>query len=236
MEKVPETLFLHTESLAKAIRHGGIAHYQTFVRAHILEVIEQTFPHVNRHITLAEKSQCVDDFIRTHQAIEPEFHHIATEFVRFVQQHHCFSFYLLSLLEYEWVLFSISILPDRIKSSKTPIMNKNAMIELNPTLYCIELPFSIESIENNTLDFNDNKKNKSFFYGVFRNAEHKVLYKSLNLQERYLVQLLQESPAITYDALKEHASPTISTDDLTDWLTQTHLINFIHIDTQEHLL
>lgn len=184
MQTAPQALRQHTEALSHTIRHSdlrtlassNLQHYHTFIRAHVKEVIEQTFPHFNRRINEADKLHYVDTFIRTHAAIEPEFYQIATEFVRFIQQYPVSDSDLLSIIEYEWVLLSISILPDIIDSAnKTMALNKtnqhSYFIELNPTLYCIEVPFLIAE---DTLQF---VENKHFFYGIFRNAEHQVLYK-----------------------------------------------------------
>lgn len=241
MQAAPQALRQHTEMLSHKIRHSdlhalassNLQHYHTFIRAHVKEVIEQTFPHFNRRISEADKLRYVDAFIRTHAAIEPEFYQIATEFVRFIQQYPVSDSYLLSIIEYEWVLLSISILPDIIDSAnKTMTLNKtnqySYFIELNPTLYCIEVPFLIAE---DTLQFVEKKR---FFYGIFRNAEHQVLYKTLNAQESHLIELFRTTPLIAYDDLIKQASFT-STEALNDWLMQNYMARFININIKENV-
>lgn len=240
MQTAPPMLRLQIEALSHTIRHSqlhelassNLQHYHTFIRAHVMEVIKQTFPHFHRRINEVDKLCYVDDFIRKHAAIEPEFYQIATEFVRFIQQYPISDPQLLSIIEYEWVLLSVSILPDVIDSANTTIVlhqtNKHPyFIQLNPTLYCIEVPFLITE---ETLEFIEGKR---FFYGIFRNAEHQVLYKALNTQERYLIELLREAPLITYDDLIKQATFS-STDALNDWLMQNYMTRLINIINKEN--
>lgn len=239
-QTVPPTLQQQIEALSHTIRHSylheltssNLQHYHDFVRAHVMDVIKQTFPHFYRYINEADKLRYVDDFIRRHAAVEPEFYQIATEFVRFIQQYPISDPQILSIIEYEWVLLSVSILPDVIDSANTTIVlhqtNKHPyFIQLNPTLYCIEVPFFITE---ETFQFVEEER---FFYGIFRNAEHQVLYKSLNMQERYLIELLREAPLITYDDLIKQA-PFSSTDALNDWLMQNYMTRLININNKEN--
>lgn len=238
MVTAPKELYLQTETLAQAIRHSaittpGLANYQKFVRAHLVEVIEQTFPNFNQLLTPAEKNRYVNAFVLTHRAIEAEFHHLATEFVRFMQQQAGSQANLLSLLEYEWVLFAVSIMPDKVESPQLLSItaanlsnHKNLCIRLNSTVYCLELPFAIEAMPSVNLSAQG-----KFFYAIFRDARHQVMFKPLNAPERYLIELLlQEHSGISYATLQQRVSATVSSTYLSTWLLETYLIHLIHLD------
>lgn len=213
-----------TKAFTQGVREGKIKHYSDFARKHIREVIEQTFPHFHRHSRPSDLTEYADAFVRQHHAIEPEFHQIATEFVRFMQHYSLKNPILLSVLEYEWVLFSVSILPDIILPSVPIFLDKSLesdyLVYLNPTLYCLEVPFLL-SHQDLTLTHET-----THFYGIFRNAKHEVHYKSLHQQERYWVQSIPETTTLT-NLLKK--TPPTSQDQLYTWLLQRHQDQFIII-------
>ncbi len=236
MKIPPQAFCTQTSTLSHAIRHAepselahsNLRHYYHFIRAHIIEVIENTFQHFNRLISAEDKIRYADDFIRNHSAIEPEFHQIATEFVRFMQNYPLQDPRLLSVIEYDWVIFSVSILPNRIDAAKAPIhlhqiCEDQCVITLNPTSCYLEVPFLVTQ---EGLDFSEGKK---FFYAIFRNAEHQVLYQLLTAQERYLVQLIREVENMTYGDLIRQA-PFISVEMLNNWLVTSYLSRFIDIN------
>ncbi|MCD8542523.1 MAG: putative DNA-binding domain-containing protein [Gammaproteobacteria bacterium] len=190
----PTSFALNIQAFTHNIRVHQRQHYSDFTRQHIINVIQQTFPHFSRHHNLETLTQYADTFVRQHHAVDPEFHQIATEFVRFMQGNSIKNPALLSLLEYEWVLFTVSILPSPIFGPNTlpvnPTLCDNYYIYLNPTLYCIEVPFIV------TQDGPVFVNNSSHHYAIFRHFTHAVHYKPLNPQERYFIQKIPETDGI----------------------------------------
>jgi len=227
----PTSFALNIQAFTQDIRTNRCRHYSDFVRQHIIDVIQQTFPHFSSHHNIETLTQYADTFVRQHHAVDPEFHQIATEFVRFMQGRSIKNPALLSLLEYEWVLFTVSILPLPIFEPNTlpvnPTQCDNYYIYLNPTLYCIEVPFIVT--HKGPVFVN----NSSHHYAIFRHFTHAVHYKPLNPQERYLIQQIPDTDGI---ALKKWIEKmTFSEhDDLLTWLLTQHQEQLIIIDQEKN--
>ncbi|WP_421324497.1 putative DNA-binding domain-containing protein [Aeromonas veronii] len=87
----PQRMQQQTAWLASRVRlpQDGIAsHYARSVRANVESVLESAFPLTHAHWAPVDRWQLVEGFVIAHGAEAPEFHHIATEFVRYVQHRH----------------------------------------------------------------------------------------------------------------------------------------------------
>lgn len=84
----PSKMRAQTESLTALIRtpmnQHALCRYSEFIRDNILGVVANTFPLFSSQFADEQLERMVDDFVVMHGASEPEFHHIATEFVQFL--------------------------------------------------------------------------------------------------------------------------------------------------------
>ncbi|KEQ17912.1 HvfC/BufC family peptide modification chaperone [Endozoicomonas numazuensis] len=203
MLTAPPTLKQNIETLTRTIRSQGIQsipgknissrYYREFVRGNIKEVVQHSFPKFCSCIDEETMDSLANGFLKNHKTIEPEFHHIATEFVRFIQAHFSENPVLLSMLEYEWVLFCIEIDSqtvtnlDRTLSSEL-ISDLDLTLTLNPTLQYIKLPFSLDE----PFDCKASVKRGDFYYVLFRNKRHQILQKSLGELDHYFLTRISE--------------------------------------------
>ncbi|MGF1754957.1 putative DNA-binding domain-containing protein, partial [Vibrio makurazakiensis] len=95
MVNPPQEMVRLTHQLSEAIRspHSrnksseqilSACRYGEFIRDNVFAVVTNTFPLFCEQLSENELNQFIDEFVETHSADEPEFHHIATELVKFV--------------------------------------------------------------------------------------------------------------------------------------------------------
>ncbi|AQS37885.1 hypothetical protein Sps_02733 [Shewanella psychrophila] len=241
MHNPPEKLCKDTQRLTQAIRHqsmttnkADVTLYREFIIDNISDVISNTFPLFSFSLGVKNKEKLALDFLYNHPSIEPEFHNIATEFVRFMQGYNAISHILLSLVEFEWVIFNTEINPLSIKHSEIiPELNdfneQEVYIYLNQTLQCIEVPFSIDQAMVGFC----NLKPERLSYGIFRNIRHQVLWQELTLIDRFLIGYLNQVMPVSYSALKEYIDKNLKHFDLNMWLIQSHKTNLINMSHKE---
>ncbi len=205
--KIPQSLKNHTQQLCAHIRSKCVdvmpvstQRYQNFISDNFKMVIEGTFPLFSRLINPGIFDKLVAQFLNEHNASYPEFHHIATEFVCFMQTHFPASLPLLPLIEYEWLTFSTEISTQGVMGSDVKLAETTKKSELqlfiNPTLQYICMPFVItESINYCPVKYGE------FYYAVFRNIAHKVITKGLNTMELSFLQQMMQTPHTAYSAL-----------------------------------
>ncbi len=155
-----------------------------------------------------------------HGASEPEFHHIATEFVQFLQQKlhqgSCsISTEHLTLLEYEWVAFNVEIdaLVAAFTPSLNPVSNEKHVLQLNPTLRLVEVPFLLHQ---GSVTFLTDRRHP-VFYGVFRNSQHHVISQKLREVDVALIQLLQQQPNLTLAQLQQMIAQQLTRFSFMEW-------------------
>ncbi|OGT63597.1 MAG: hypothetical protein A3J38_03640 [Gammaproteobacteria bacterium RIFCSPHIGHO2_12_FULL_45_9] len=243
MRKPPLALQQDTEQFAQAIRQpsaqasASITHYHQFLYDKIDNVVAQSFPHFSACLPEESKMQLINAFLAIHGAIEPEFHHIATEFVRFTQQYGKLQKTLLTLLEYEWVLFYAEIDPSHVTQSaiqKIPKSGTGRPVTLlpNPTLQSIELPFAIDQA---IINFSATTPafcpivQGHFFYAIFRNSYNLVLCQSLTLAEKYIIDNIKASEGVRYDTLKNQLASSLPPGYLQQQLAHFNTNNLITI-------
>jgi len=231
---VPSSLLTNTENLTYAIRQNtrqdktkGLNYYCDFIRGSLHEVLEKTFPLFSSQLSKQNKERYIEIFLRTHKTQDPEHHHIATEFVRLMQKQVDLSVHALSLLEYEWVLFSVEIspkivFPQPILTIEIDFFISDAEIICNPTLICVELPFKLNG-DNYT------PNNEVVAYAIYRNSKHEILYKTLTPQEQRLMSKLSDSLSVSARNLLPAFSDCCSTASLASWLLRNHIDELISI-------
>jgi len=241
MHNPPDRLRQDIQQFTHAIRHQGaatnklnIARYRGFIIDNISNVISHTFPLFSFSLGDKNKESLVLAFLNSHPSMEPEFHNIATEFVRFMQNHNETSHILLSLLEFEWVIFSTEITPLIANHSDAMpeldnLKDRDVDIILNPTLQCVDVPFSINQM---TVGFCPLIPGR-FSYGIFRNKKHQVLWQALTLIDRFLMGYLDHDIPTSYATLKKQIEKHLQNLDLNTWLMHSHNSNLINISHKE---
>ncbi|YCO00879.1 HvfC family peptide modification chaperone [Vibrio sp. VNB-15] len=220
----PSKMRAQTESLTALIRtpmnQHALCRYSEFIRDNILGVVANTFPLFSSQFTEGQLKGMADDFVVTHGASEPEFHHIATEFVQCMQQwkqadQHPISADEMALLEYEWVAFNVEIdtLVAALTSQSDQTLEESQVLQLNPTLKLVEVPFLLHQ---DSVTFLTDRRH-SVFYGVFRNSQHHVISQKLREVDVALIQLLQQQPNLTLAQLQQMIAQQLARFSFMEW-------------------
>ncbi|WP_199152728.1 putative DNA-binding domain-containing protein [Chromobacterium sp. ASV23] len=175
--------------------------YRDFLRSNIEEVVKHVFPLYVSQVDSSTLRRQVDGFLAHHSASAPEFHHIATEFLVFMQPTAPAA--LRQCLEYEWVLLKTEIDPAVVEPPSGEPLD-DAVLSLNPTLTCIELDLKAAGL--------------SGAFAIFRDARHQVRQKPLNRFDRHVLAGL-ETPR-GYASLKA-ACAMADAAPLRQWLLDT---------------
>ncbi|WP_050909582.1 putative DNA-binding domain-containing protein [Vibrio campbellii] len=236
MLKPPSKMRAQTESLTALIRtpmnQHALCRYSEFIRDNILGVVANTFPLFSSQFADEQLERMVDDFVVIHGASEPEFHHIATEFVQFLQQKapqdsSSISADQMALLEYEWVAFNVEIdtLVAAFTSSPNPIFEENQVLQLNPTLKLLEVPFLLHQ---DSVTFLIDMRHP-VFYGVFRNSQHHVISQKLREVDVALIQLLQQQPNLTLAQLQQMIAQQLAGFSFMEWAQHFSELGFVSV-------
>ncbi|MHA2741106.1 HvfC/BufC family peptide modification chaperone [Vibrio harveyi] len=232
----PSKMRAQTESLTALIRtpmnQHALCRYSEFIRDNILGVVANTFPLFSSQFADEQLERMVDDFVVMHGASEPEFHHIATEFVQFLQQKahqdsSSISADQMALLEYEWVAFNVEIdtLVAAFTSSSNPILEQNQVLQLNPTLRLLEVPFLLHQDSVTFLT----QRRHSVFYGVFRNSQHHVISQKLREVDVALIQLLQQQPNLTLAQLQQMIAQQLARFSFMEWAQHFNELGLVSV-------
>ncbi|MGF1779698.1 putative DNA-binding domain-containing protein [Vibrio nomapromontoriensis] len=218
----PGLMLRQTEALAKCIRSPQAMHshcqYGGFIRNNIHSVVRNTFPYFAEQVGQHKLYRLIDDFLLRHSALEPEFHHIATEFVQYAQQSQQLDTLSTSVLEYEWAVFSVEI--DQAFTPQGVIWNDSIhaqphayTLSGNPTLQLLKLPFEISQhavplLENNV---------DSQYYGVFRTVQHRVVSQKLRAIDVALIQIIQPVSQLNLLDFQQHTTAQLTSFDALQW-------------------
>ena len=213
----------------------GIRHYRQCIRGNILDVLSTTYVSTCRYLSDLEREALIDDFMVYHSATAPEFHHIATELLVFVTNAQWLSPWVLKVMEYEWLLLKIEI--DPVHITKRPPLSQNPIpddcrVTPNPTLHCIQLPFSLPLDDNeyHTIAKDDSRV---YCYMMCRDHEHDIIYKELDDIDREIMPLLCQSNGMDWVDIHLRHALHVSETELINWLYQTHNMQFIMNSHQE---
>lgn len=232
----PQRMQQQTAWLASRVRlpQDVIAsHYARSVRANVESVLESAFPLTHAHWAPVDRWQLVEGFVIAHGAEAPEFHHIATEFVRYVQHRHSEGSLnwpkpRLALLEYEWACLCVEIdegvVPQELPGEE---VTAESSFTLNPTLQLLELPFAIRS--SGVVP----TRQGNHFYGLFRSPDHQVVTQRLRDWDVALIQLLQQQPGITQTAFQQQVQQARRDFDLIGWARHFHRLGLLTLPVGE---
>ncbi|MGV3346498.1 putative DNA-binding domain-containing protein [Enterobacteriaceae bacterium LUAb1] len=234
---VPHSLLDNTERLTQQIRaeshaafSAGVICYRNLIRNNIDEVFSCAFPLACRQLTLPQKRSLISRFLTAHRAEEPEYHHIATELLRFIQQLPDIPSVLVAVMEYEWVLFCVEISAEKVSlppADKLTHSKKALSVTLNPTLVAIELPFNLDNAEENIIS------DGNYAYAVYRKFNYDICYKALTLVDQYLIQTLNNQRMIPISALRETCASQLADNVLDEWLLHSATSELIDILEKE---
>lgn len=124
MHNPPSSMVRQTQALAALIRSpledNTVCRYSEFIRDNVFAVLNNTFPLFCQQVDQDQLLILVDEFVVVHYASEPEFHHIATEFVSFVQRRtrQCISLVWLpriNLQTINWQCWSTNGVPSALR-------------------------------------------------------------------------------------------------------------------------
>lgn len=232
----PQRMQQQTAWLASRVRlpQDGIAsQYARSVRANVESVLESAFSLTHGHWAPVDRWQLVEGFVAHHGADAPEFHHIATEFVRYVQHRHGegslnWPKQRLALLEYEWACLCVEIdegvVPQVVWGEE---VTAESSFVLNPTLQLLALPFAIS--RSGVVP----TRQGNHFYGLFRSPDHQVVTQRLREWDVALIQLLQQQPGIARAAFQQQVQQVRSDFDLTEWARHFHRLGLLTLPVGE---
>lgn len=206
---------------------GAVRNYRAFLRGNLTDVIACVFPLFSREAGQARIGHLVAAFLAEHGAREAEFHHLATEFVRFIHGRDDLSSDECQLIEYEWILFYVEISPETLAvTTVSPAdlqSNSGLTVRLNPTLHCVRLPFEL-SADGPV----HREPAEAIFWGIFRNHRHEVMQKRLLSFDRTLLHLLLDQGLSTPGDLRQ-ALPADDARQLNEWLISSQDIDLISL-------
>ncbi|MGY3853464.1 HvfC/BufC family peptide modification chaperone [Aeromonas aquatilis] len=232
----PQRMQQQTAWLASRVRlpQDGIAsHYARSVRANVASVLESCFVLTLAGLTPDDQRTLVDGFVAHHGALDPAFHHIATEFIRYVQHRHGegslnWPRQRLALLEYEWACLCVEIdegvVPQVISGEE---VTAESPLVLNSTLQLLELPFAIR--RSGVVP----TRQGNHFYGLFRSPEHQVVTQRLREWDVALIQLLQQQLRITQGAFQQQVQQVRSDFDLSEWARHFYRLGLLTLPVGE---
>lgn len=226
----PQQMQQQTAWLASRVRlpQDGIAsQYARSVRTNVASVLESAFPLTHGHWAPVDRWQLVEGFVAHHGACAPEFHHIATEFVRHVQHRHGegtlnWPKQRLALLEYEWACLCVEIdegvVPQVVPGEE---VTADSLLGLNPTLQLLALPFAIR--RSGVVP----TRQGNHCYALFRSPDHQVVTQRLREWDVALIQQLQQQPGITCAAFQQQVQQVRSDFDLAQWARHFHRLGLL---------
>lgn len=221
--------------LAERIRQPqeGIAdQYVHSVRTNVEGVLACAFPLSQGYWAEIDRLQLIEGFVAHHGAAEPEFHHIATEFVCYVQQLHGegklnWPKQRLALLEYEWACLGVEIDEARVPHpAADEEVNSASRLMLNPTLKLLSLPFTIRNCGVIAT------RQQQHFYALFRAPDHQVVTQLLREVDVALIQLLEGSEGVTQAQFNQQVQPYRSDFDVLEWARHFHELGLLCIQYQ----
>ena len=245
----PDKMVSQTQALTATIRSSSFdrstCRYGEFVRDNVMGVLTNTYPLFCRQLPSEQLNALIEEFIDVHHATEPQFHHIATEFAKFIQQRaqqsdveHCvdvaynpksLSSNEVALLEYEWAALSVEVdtvvLPDFFKWHFENNECLGFAVELNPTIHLLALPFIVHS---ESVTFLTHKRDH-VYYALYRDSHQQVMTLALQEIDVAIIQMIQQEPAQTLERLQQNIAQQAASFDFIDWVERFCQLELISV-------
>ncbi|MEZ9265633.1 putative DNA-binding domain-containing protein [Vibrio splendidus] len=211
MHNPPSMMITQTHALTALIRSplegNAVCRYSEFIRDNVFGVLNNTFPLFCKQVDQDQLLILVDEFVVVHYASEPEFHHIATEFVSFVQRRtqpmyissltatHELTADQLAVLEYEWCAFCVEI--DPLKqvlplscSGDFHVDERQLQLGLlvNSTMKLVQVPFIVHG---ESLTFLTQRR-YPVYYAIYRDSDQRANTIKLREIDVAIIQIIQQ--------------------------------------------
>lgn len=214
-----ETTFsvqLRTRTTSGETCSRGMSLYRKIVRENIGGVLQRVFPLYCQRIKDADIQALADAFLHQHQASQPEFHQVATEWLLFMRQQRQLSPHDLALIEYEWLMYAVEIddshVPPPQKMSQPLASTGDVDVARNPTLKLVALPFQIHEGEPCSED-----EGRLNYYALYRKHNNALYQKRLSQIDVRLLSAINHQ-IISAERLLNAASRILADFCLRSWL------------------
>lgn len=246
MHNPPNSMVRQTQALAALIRSpledNAVCRYSEFVRDNVFGVLNNTFPLFCQQVDQDQLLILVDEFVVVHYASEPEFHHIATEFVSFIQRRtqpmyissvvasHELTADQLAVLEYEWCAFCVEIDSSKqvLPMSWTGDFHINEQqlqlrLLVNSTMKLVQVPFLVHG---DSLTFLTQRRHP-IYYAIYRDSDQRVNTIKLREIDVAIIQIIQQQPNRSLADIKQIIAQQLARFEFINWVehfSETELI------------
>lgn len=238
MHNPPNMMITQTQALAALIRSpledNAVCRYSEFIRDNVFGVLNNTFPLFCQQVDQDQLLILVDEFVVVHYASEPEFHHIATEFVRFVQRRaepmfvsnlsacHELTGDQLAVLEFEWCAFCVEI-----DSTSQPLplscngdfrkkeQQQKLVLTMNRTMKLVKVPFIIHNGDSLTYL---TQRRHLIYYAIYRDSDLRVNTIKLREIDVAIIQLIQQKPNQSIADIKQIIAQQLARFEFINWV------------------
>ncbi|MFM2642636.1 putative DNA-binding domain-containing protein [Vibrio chagasii] len=248
MHNPPSMLVVQTQALTALIRSpledNAVCRYSEFIRDNVFGVLSNTFPLFCQQVEQDELLILVDEFVVVHYASEPEFHHIATEFVSFIQRRteamygsrltaaHALSTDQLAVLEYEWCAFCVEIdstekvLPVACTCDfRVDEQQLQLGLSVNQTMKLVQVPFLIHG---ESLTFLTQRRHP-VYYAIYRDSNQRVNTIKLREIDVAIIQMIQQQPNQSLANTKEIIAQQLARFEFINWVEHFSDIELIGV-------
>lgn len=192
---------LRARNTVERVYSRGMMLYWRIIRENIVGVLRNVFPLFCRRLNDKDIDELLDGFLDRHQASQPEFHQIATELLLFIRQKSALSHQVLSLVEYEWLIYAVEIDESEVPRPQTLSLQTqkidNIDIKKNPTLKIMALPFGLKKGEPYFED-----RACLHYYALYRKNNNALYQKELG-QSDLKILLEMNNHSVSASLLKE---------------------------------
>ncbi|MFA0055764.1 HvfC family peptide modification chaperone [Vibrio echinoideorum] len=216
--------------------------YSEFIRDNVFGVLNNTFPLFCQQVEQSQLLILVDEFVVVHYASEPEFHHIATEFVSFVQRRtqpmgmsslsasHELTADQLAVLEYEWCAFCVEI--DSSKQILPLSWTGNLRVDeqqlklgllVNSTMKLVQVPFLVHGESLTFLT----RRRYPIYYAIYRDSDQRVNTIKLREIDVAIIQIIQQQPNRSLADIKQIIAQQLARFEFINWVKHFSEIELI---------
>lgn len=248
MHNPPSMMISQTQALTALIRSpledNAVCRYSEFIRDNVFGVLNNTFPLFCQQVDQDQLLMLVDEFVVVHYASEPEFHHIATEFVSFVQRRtqpmyissltatHELTDDQLAVLEYEWCAFCVEIdsskqvLPlSRTRDFHVDERQLQLGLLVNSTMKLVQVPFIVHG---ESLTFLTQRR-YPVYYAIYRDSDQRVNTIKLREIDVAIIQIIQQQPNRSLADIKQIIAQQLARFEFINWVGHFSEIELIGV-------
>ncbi|CDT05726.1 putative DNA-binding domain-containing protein [Vibrio sp. 1CM2L] len=254
MHNPPSMMITQTHALTALIRSpledNAVCRYSEFIRDNVFGVLNNTFPLFCQQVDQDQLLILVDEFVVVHYASEPEFHHIATEFVSFIQRRtqpmgmsnlsdlstlsasHDLTADQLAVLEYEWCAFCVEI--DASKQVLPMSWTGDLRVDeqqlqlgllVNSTMKLVQVPFLVHG---ESLTFLTQRRHP-IYYAIYRDRDQRVNTIKLREIDVAIIQIIQQQPNRSLADIKQIIAQQLARFEFINWVEHFSEVELIGV-------